>query len=69
MLGRQVWVVLHDRHDLIHYINLFEHYKEMLELLMDRYQLEVPDFITFQFKTLHVTEDLVVGLRPTKPAT
>jgi hypothetical protein len=59
MLGRQVGVVVLDNHDLTHYKNLFEHYKEMLELLMERYQLEEPDFITFRFKTLHVTEDLL----------
>jgi hypothetical protein len=58
MLGKQVGVVVRDSHDLNHYRNLFEHYKEMLELLMDRYQLEEPDFITFHFKTLHVEEDL-----------
>jgi hypothetical protein len=59
MLGKQVGVVVQDHHDLNHYRNLFEHYKEMLELLMDRYQLEAPDFITFHFKTLHVNEYLI----------
>jgi DNA polymerase type B, organellar and viral len=59
MLGKQVGVVVHESHDLTHYRNLFEHYKETLELLMDRYQLETPDFITFHFKTLHVDEDLL----------
>jgi len=58
MLGKQVGVVVQDSHDLNHYRNLFDHYMEMLELLMDRYQLTDPDFITFHFKTLHVDEDL-----------
>ena len=47
MLGKQVGVVVHDSHDLKHYKNLFEHYVEKLELLMDRYQLAEPDFIVF----------------------
>jgi len=59
MLGKQVGVVVQDSHDLNHYRNLFEHYRETLELLMDRYQLDTPDFITFHFKTLHINEDLI----------
>ena len=58
MLGKQVGIVVKDTHDLIHYRNLFEHYRETLDLLMERYQLEEPDFITFQFKTLHVDEEI-----------
>ena len=40
------------------YKNLFEHYQETLELLMDRYQIEVPDFIIFYIKTLEIEEEL-----------
>jgi DNA polymerase family B len=58
MLGKQVGVVVQDSHELNHYKNLFEHYRETLELLMDRYELDNPDFITFHFKTLHLEEDL-----------
>ena len=63
MLGKQVGVVVPETQDLNNYRNLFEHYREMLELLIDRYQLEgyqleEPDFITFHFKTLQVDEDL-----------
>jgi hypothetical protein len=40
MLGKQDGVVVNDSHELNHYRNLFEHYRERLEFLMDRYLLE-----------------------------
>lgn len=60
MLGKQVGVVVKDNHDLHHYISLYDHFLETLDLLMDRYHIEIPDFITFRFRTLVLPEDIKV---------
>jgi hypothetical protein len=60
MLGPQFCVIVHESHDLNNYRNIYEHFKEMLQLLMDRYQLDNPDFITIRIKTLHLEENIQI---------
>jgi hypothetical protein len=60
MLGPQVGANVGETHDLNSYRNIFEHYKETLRLLMDRYQLDEPDFITIRIKSLHIEENLQI---------
>jgi len=61
MLGQQVGAIVGETHDITRYKNIFEHYKEMLQLLIDRYHLVEPDFITIRFKTLHIEANLQIS--------
>jgi hypothetical protein len=58
MLGSQIGVIVKDNHDIHNYKNLFEHFLEMYEILLDRYNLPEPEFLTFKIKTLEVDEML-----------
>jgi hypothetical protein len=60
MLGIQQSAVVGETHNLNSYRNIFEHYQESLQLLMDRYQLDEPDFISLRIKTLHIVENLKI---------
>nr|AYE93237.1 LAGLIDADG homing endonuclease [Termitomyces sp.]AYE93255.1 DNA polymerase [Termitomyces sp.] len=60
MLGPQVGVVVKDSHNISYYRNLYEHFNETLNLLMERYFIDYPEFIVFRFRILQVEEDTQV---------
>jgi hypothetical protein len=58
MLGPQTGIPVRETHDLNFYRLLSEHYLENLEILMDRYNIENPDFIVIYLKELILEETL-----------
>jgi hypothetical protein len=58
MLGPQVGIYMRETHDLKYYSLLYEHFLELLEILMDRYGVESPDFIVIYLKELILEETL-----------
>ena len=50
MLGPQVGIRVLESHDLNYYKSLFEHLLEKLDITMQRYQVEIPDFIIINLK-------------------
>lgn len=50
MLGAQIGIPMRKTHNLKIYRLLFEHYLELLEILLNRYNIENPDFIVIYLK-------------------
>jgi hypothetical protein len=71
MLGPQVGLIVKSNHDIKYYKNLYEHFKELLEALMSRYNIKIPNFITIHIKEVFIEERLLknkISLPPLKGA-
>ena len=58
MLGNQLGVKVPDNHNLNNYNELFDHFMEMYEILLDRYYLPKPEFFVIKIKTLIIDAKL-----------
>jgi hypothetical protein len=58
MLGPQTGIPVRETNELKFYRLLYEHYLEKLEILLDRYNIENPDFIVIYLKELILEETL-----------
>lgn len=57
MLEPQVGIIVKETHDLEYYRNLYEHFLEILEITIQRYNVESPDFIIIYLKELILFEE------------
>lgn len=59
MLGPQAGIIVKEKHDIDYYLNLYDHFNDLLESLMSRYQIEEPDFITIHLKEVLLEDTLI----------
>ena len=61
MLGPQVGIVVKTQHNLAYYRDLFEYYKERLEIILSLYNVDTPDFIIIHLKEIIISDHLKIG--------
>lgn len=58
MLGPQIGIQVKEIHDIEHYRSLYEYFWILLNITLDKYQAEKPDFIIIHLKELVLEEHL-----------